>query len=268
MRKITGNHGRLASRSTAGALVLLLVLVGWPPTAAEAQMTKSDWSKVQTVKPGTPITALLYQDQALRGSRKIKGRFQSATDDSLTLKMEYGPTRTLPKSVVRGVLVHLSRGIKLNWPGVQAVTPGTPTTVLLYKDQAPRGSRKIQGRFHSATNNSVTLTLKDGQRHTFPKAVVHKVLVHRPLGKRYAVWITPLVSTVIAGPGIIQADDYTVLGKALLAGILIGIPTGLAFLATPKKIGIYNVPPQHRTQPPADKLSGAEGKAPGKQKDR
>ena len=65
-----------------------------------------------------------------------------------SLKMEYGPTRTLPKSAVRGVLVHLSRGIKLNWFRVQAVTPGTPTTVVLYQDQAPRGRRKIKGHFY------------------------------------------------------------------------------------------------------------------------
>ncbi len=265
MRKITRNNGRLASRSIAAGLVLLLVLVGWPPAAA-AQMTKSDWSKVQAVKPGVPITVLLYQDQAPRGNRKVKGRFQSATDDSLTLKMEYGPTRTLPKSVVRGVLVHLSRGVKLNWPGVQAVTPGTRTKVVLYKDQAPRGRRKLKGRFQSATEDSLTLKMEYGPTRTLPKSAVRKVLVHRPLGKRYAVWITPLVSTVIAGPGIIQADDYTVLGKALLAGIWIGIPTGLAFLATPGMVEIHNVPLKHRTQPPAAKPSGAEGKAPGKQK--
>ena len=121
MRKITGNNRRLISRGTIVGLVLLLVLASWLTTAA-AQMTKSDWSKVQAVKPGVPITVLLYKDQASRGNRKIKGRFQSATDDSLTLKMEYGPTRTLPKSAVRGVVVHLSRGIKLNWSQVQPLT--------------------------------------------------------------------------------------------------------------------------------------------------
>ena len=135
--------------------------------------------------------------------------------------------------------------------------------MVLYQDQAPQESRKIQGRFHSATDDSLTLERKDGQKRTLPKSAVRKVLVHRPLGKRYAVWIAPLVSTVIFGPSIFRADDYTVLGKALFAGILIGIPTGLAFLATPKKSEIYHVPPKYRMQPPADQPSGAQSKAPG-----
>ena len=69
MRKTTQNNRRPFSRSTAAGIVLLLVLAGWPPAAA-AQMTQSDWSKVQAgVKPGVPITVLLYQDQVLRGNR-------------------------------------------------------------------------------------------------------------------------------------------------------------------------------------------------------
>ena len=253
MKNPIRNHGGLFSRGTAGALVLLLGLAGWPPAAAGN--SELDWSKVQAIKPGTRITVLLHKDQGFRGKRKVRGRFQSATENSLTLKTKYGPTRTLPMSAVRGVLF---AGIKLGWSPVQAVAPGTRTTVFLYKDQAPSWElRRIKGRFHSATDESLTLNLKNGQRNTFPKSAVRKVLVHRPIGKRYAVWITPLVSTIIFGLGSIRADDYTVLGKALFAGILIGIPTGLAFLATPKKSEIYHVPPKYRTRPPADKPSGA-----------
>ena len=187
MRNHTGNHGRLISRSTAGGLVLLLILAGWTPMAAEAQMTRSDWPQVQAVKPGTPITVLLHKDQGLRGKRKVRGRFHSATGDSLTLER------------------------------------------------------------------------KDGQKRTLSKSAVRKVLVHRPLRKRYAVWIAPLVSTVIFGPSLYRSEDFTVVD----AGKFIGIPTGLAFLATPKKSEIYHVPPKYRMQPPADKPSGAEGKASG-----
>ena len=37
--------------------------------------------------------------------------------------------------------------VKRDWSRVQIVTPGTRTTVLLYKDRAPRGQREDQGRF-------------------------------------------------------------------------------------------------------------------------
>ena len=67
--------------------MLLLILADWTPMAAEAQMNRSDWSKVRAVKPGTHIKVLLHRNQELRGKRKVRGRFQSATDDSITLKM-------------------------------------------------------------------------------------------------------------------------------------------------------------------------------------
>ena len=178
MRKITGNRGKLISRGTAGALVLLLVLAGllgwqtgWPPTAA-AWKIRPDWSRVQAVKPEAR------------------------------------------------------------------------TTVLLYKYQAPRGRRKIKGRFLSATEDSLTLTLKDGQKRTFSKWAVRKVLTRRPIGKRYQAWITLGVSAFFAS------------GKLILQPLLTLPATALAFAVAPKMGGIYNVPPKHRTQPPADKLSG------------
>ena len=248
MKNHTGNHGRLFSRSTTVGLVLLLVVAGWPPAAA-ASTSKLDWPKVQAIKPGTPITVVLHKDRGPRGDRKLRGRFQSATDDSLTLKMEYGSTRTLPRSAVRKVAVHHKS--KRDWSRVQAAALGTPAAVVLYKDP----TRRIKGRFHSATDDSVTLTLKDGQRHTFSKWAVRKVLIHRPLGKRYAVWTTAAGSTALFS----AAGDIAPVARAILVGLF----TGIAFLATPKMDGIYNVPPKHRTQPPADKPSGAQGKASG-----
>ena len=159
-------------------------LPGWPAVAA--RKIELDWPKVQVVKPGTPVTVVLHKDRRFRGNRKLRGRFQSATDDSLTLKMEYGPTRTLPRSAVRKVAVHYRPPkSKRDWSRVQSVALGTPAAVFLYKDQI----RRIKGYFYSATEDSLTLTLKDGQKHTFPKWAVRKVLVHRPLGKRYPGWI-------------------------------------------------------------------------------
>ena len=270
MRNRTGNHGRLASRSTAVGLVLLLVLAGlpgwqtgWPPTAAAAGNSELDWPKVQAVKPGTPIKVVLHKDRGFRGNRKLRGRFQSATEDSLILKMEYGPMRTLPRSAVRKVAVHHKS--KRDWSRVQAVALGTPAAVVLYKNPTQR----IKGYFYSATDDSLTLTLKDGQRHTFSKWAVRKVLVHRPLGKRYQGWIAAVASSVGWGSFMVAIEPYTNLSAgdvAFIVGVLIAMPTALVFAVAPKMGGIYNVPPKHRTQPPADKPSGSEAKAPGKQK--
>ena len=72
-----------------------------------------------------------------------------------------------------------------DWSKVQAVPPGKPTTVLLYKDEAPRGSRKIKGLFDSATVETITLMLEDGQTRTLQKQSVRKVLTRRPFAKRW-----------------------------------------------------------------------------------
>ena len=150
MRNLTGSNGRLFSRSTAAGLVLLLVLAGWTPAAAGN--SELDWPRVQAVKPGTPIKVVLRKDQGPRGDRKLRGRFQSATDDSLTLKMEYGPTRTFPKSAVRKVVVHYRPPkSKRDWSRVQAVTLGTLAAVVLYKNPTLR----IKGYFYSATDVSL-----------------------------------------------------------------------------------------------------------------
>ena len=175
MRNPIKNNIGLISRSIAAGLVLLLVLAGWTPAAA-ARKIELDWPQVQAVKPGTPITVVLHKNQGLRGNRKARGRFQSATDDSLTLKMEYGPMRTLPRSAVRKVLVHRPKRNRV-WSWVQAVKPGTRTKVILYQDQGPQGNRKIKGHFRSATDDSLTLKLPYGPLRTFQKAAIRQVLV-------------------------------------------------------------------------------------------
>ncbi len=166
--------------------MLLLVLAGWPPTAA-AWKTRPDWSKVQAVKPGTHIK------------------------------------------------------------------------VLLFKDQAPRGSRKIKGYFHSATDDSLTVERKDGQRHTFPKAAVRKVLVHRSPGKRYQIWVTAAVSAAIVSPAMRPSSDYT----PGTAPFVIAVSTLIALIAAPRFGGIYNVTPRHGARPQKDNQSSAQSKASG-----
>ena len=137
--------------------------------------------------------------------------------------------------------------VKRDWSRVQIVAPGTRTTVVLYKDQAPRGERKIKGRFHSATAETITVLLPNGQLRTLRKKAVRKVLVRRPLKKRYQGWITAAVGTAVWASWVANPEsDLKASAIPLLAGVLIGAPTALAFLVAPKMGDIYNVPPRSR----------------------
>ena len=136
-------------------------------------------------------------------------------------------------------------GFKFDWSKVQAVSLGTPTTVVLYKDQAPPGKRKIKGHFRSATSRAITLLLPDGQTRTLQKKAVRKVLVPRPLKKRYQEWITLAVAFGVTQMlvNIDGASPSEVFGShaALTAPV-----TVIAFLVAPKRGEIYNVPLKHR----------------------
>ena len=137
--------------------------------------------------------------------------------------------------------------VRRDWSRVKAVVPGTRTTVLLYKDQAPQGKRKVEGRFHSATAETITVLLPNGQLRTLRKKAVRKVLVRRPLKKRYQGWITAAVGTAVWASWVANPEsDLKASAIPLLAGVLIGAPTALAFLVAPKMGDIYNVPPNRR----------------------
>ena len=135
--------------------------------------------------------------------------------------------------------------IRSDWTKVQAVPLGTPTTVVLYKDQAPPGKRKIKGHFRSATTGAITLLLPDGQINTFQKRAVRKVLIPRPFEKRYQGWIT-----LAAASGVTQMlvnIDGASLDQAAVAHASLTLPvTIIAFLVAPKRGAIYNVPFKHR----------------------
>ena len=137
--------------------------------------------------------------------------------------------------------------VKRDWSRVQIVRPGTRTTVLLYKDRAPRGQRKFSGRFHSATADSVTLLLPGGQTRTLPKQDVRKVKIRRPFKKRYQGWATAGAGTALGVP-IMTGVDSNAKGKLLVAAVVIAAPTVLAFLAAPRMGGIYSVPRRLRDE--------------------
>ncbi len=132
-----------------------------------------------------------------------------------------------------------------DWSTVQAVKPSTKTEVQLYEDEALlKHGEKINGRILSATDESITLDLKDHMEAlTLQKSVVRKVSTHRPFWKRPAGWLTLVGAstfTAIYGSGK-DVDLYPAWWL-----LFIGPATLLGFISSPSKERIYEVPPQHR----------------------
>ena len=158
--------------------------------------------------------------------------------------------------------------VKSDWSRVQAVPHNSKVVVLLYQDEAPRGNRKITGRFDSATADSITLVLEDGQMRTFQKFAVRKVLTRLPFRKRGAGWATLVVTSVLVGilwmaGGTSGAEPGEV---PLISASVIGLPTLIAFLGA-KMGSIYDVPPKHRMLSQGDQHPDDQGNASAKQED-
>ena len=135
--------------------------------------------------------------------------------------------------------------VKSDWSKVLKIKPGTQTTVVLYTDRAPQGGTEVKGRFHSATPGSITVTLKGGQTRTVQKSAVFNVRVDRT---PYEGLITAAASTGIflaLAPGW----DLNGRGWALFTGLFVGVPTGIAFLVSPKRKNVYYVPRNLRDDP-------------------
>lgn len=151
---------------------------------------------------------------------------------------------------------------KPDWSRAQNVKPGTKTTVVLYTDRAPQGKTKVKGHFHSATPESIMVTLNPGQTRTLGKSAVSQILVDRP---PYEGLITAGASTGIF-LGLAPGWDLNGRGWALFAGLFVGLPTAIAFLVSPKMKTVYNVPRKLRDDPaptgspsPDKENSGAPG---------
>ena len=150
--------------------------------------------------------------------------------------------------------------IRQDWSKVQRIAPGTRIRVRLYKDRAPGGIWKVEGQFQSASAEAIMLRetrrvlvtrsplLPADQTLTLQKHAVEKVLVYRPIEKRYPGWITLGVATAVSVPTVSEFDVVPS-GKLVLNGLFIGGPTVIAFLASPKWSGIYNVPRKLRDDP-------------------
>ena len=278
MTRTTGNHGRLCKKITAAGLVPLLLLAGLPPTAVAAESCK-DWKTQKFFESATvdEVSACLSAGEdpnepdtqgrtALhRAARKTRDPAviealldAGANPRSISIAgrrpWDYARTNAKIKGSAayqRLWIASAKKAKKADWSRVQAVPHNTKTVVRLYQDAAPRGNRKIKGRFVSATADSVMLVLKDGQTRTVDKQAVRKVLIHRPFGKRWQGWVA-LGATFLFLEAVFAGD----FDRRSHLGITLPL-AGAAFFFSPRMKGIYNGPPGHRPLPQADKRSGA-----------
>ena len=162
------------------------------------------------------------------------------------------PRLALLQALLLAVPPPAAAKIRSDWSKVQMVEAGQRTWVQLYKDEAPEEDLKVKGRFESATAESITLVLPDGQTRTFERQAVHKVLVGRPFANRAPGWVAMgvtagILETLSAVASARASDSYEPRRKALLHTMLT-IPIGLAFFYGSRLKGIYNVPPRHRAK--------------------
>ena len=67
------------------------------PDSQPAARTLSEWSRIEAVPVGTRTEVQLHDDEAPPDSRRVMGRFHSATADTLTLTLDDSSTRPLAR---------------------------------------------------------------------------------------------------------------------------------------------------------------------------
>ena len=298
MRSPPGNKSirRLFNKITAGVLAALLLVTVLPPKAVATESCK-DWNTAKFFKsatleqvraclstgrgPNEPdrkgLTALHRAARDTRDPAVIEALLEAGANPRASSRAGRLPQYYARKNKkIQGsdahqrlMIVSAKKPIKANWSRVQVVPHNTKTAVRLYRDAAPRESWKIKGRFYSATTDSVTLMLKNGQTRTFPKTAVHKVLIPRPLKKRKPGWITLAVTLsvvqavprlIAAGRGISEDLERSIAWYHLF----VVAPATLAAFSVSGMGPIYDVSPLHRVLPQGDRQSGNQGNTSGK----
>ena len=129
------------------------------------------------------------------------------------------------------------------WSRVEAVPVGTPIEVQLYGDAAPPDRRRVTGRLHAATADTLTLTLTRPTRtRTLSQSDVHIVHIRRPIRNRYAGWLT-LVGGTLGLAAYLTEGDLLFIG-GLLLGLTVSGPASLIGFVGQRRQRIYEVPPE------------------------
>lgn len=281
------NHGSLFKKITSAGLACLLLVAGLPLTATAAEESCKDWNTARFFEsatvdqvraclsagedPNEPntqgLTALHRAARDTADPAVIEALLEAGANprtSSIAGRTPWDYARTNGKikdsaAYQRLWIASAERAKKADWSRVQSVPRDTKTQVRLYQDAAPRRSRRIKGRFDSATADSITLVFKSGQTRTFPKTAVRKVLVHRRYVKRWQGWVAVVATFLFVEAA--YAGDLDRRGHTLT------LPIAASFFFVSGMKGIYNGPPGHRILPQGDKQSGDQDITSGTQQD-
>ena len=278
MARSTGIHGPLLRKITTTGLVPLLLVGGLPPPAAAQGCQGWNTEKFYESATVDQVKACLSagedpNEQDRQGLTPLHRAARDTADpavieallDAAADPRTYTTSSKLPwqfarkNEKIKGSAAYQRLRVatvrKADWSRVQAVEHHRETMVLLYQDAAPRESRKTKGRFESATANSITLRLEDGQTRTFPKQDVRKVRTWRPIKNRTTGWVV-LVTVALIAEFFMNIDVPPSVLKRLGGHALLTLPIGGGFLHGSRMGLIYDVPPKHRILPQGDQQSG------------
>lgn len=294
------NHGRLIKKITAAGLACLLFSAGLPLPAAAAESCK-DWNTAKFFETATveQVRACLNagRDPNERDRQRLTALHRAARDTSDPAVIEalldaganqrassiagrtpwyYARTNGKIKGTaayerLRMAIASEAKKVakKADWSRVQAVPSHRKTVVRLYEDAAPPASRRIKGRFVSATADSITLVLKDGQTRTIHKQDVRKVRTWRPVEKRKPGWIALGVAFAITEflVNIDISESRTTASERIVGHAIITVVATLAAFSVSGMGPIYDIPPKHRLLPQGDQQPGDQQSGSGKQQD-
>lgn len=133
-----------------------------------------------------------------------------------------------------------------DWSLVEDIDSSRKIRIVLYNDEAPKGFRKFNGHFYSATKDSITIVIKKGIiTQKFQKNKVRKILVKVPPRQDYE-------SLLITGLAAIPTIYFTrifrelVLPRAPFVIAPIVATWGISRLVLSYK-PIYDVPRKQRS---------------------